>query len=342
MSDTSTVLNDQQSEYKCVLCNNSNDKLLFTAKAFSGEKNYSIKQCNHCKIVYTFPIQSLNDLDNSYSDEYYGGVESKFSNVIEYWTKLAASQRARKFLKQYYSLQKSNISSQQPLNILDIGCGRGVLLDAFIEAGHKATGYERNGAPFDSLSDNIQCCELEDLQLDEQGLDIVIIWHVLEHLSSPAQILEFTRKVLKPGGSLFISVPNFNSFQSRLFKDKWFHLDLPMHLFHFDQTTLNNILLDNGFKIKATNMFSFDQNLFGFIQSSLNVVISKLLPSLDNNHFYSTLKANSSWYSKLSLFLYIPLLIPITIFAFVEILLSLLLKRGACINIQCEKIDHVK
>jgi SAM-dependent methyltransferase len=58
----------------------------------------------------------------------------------------------------------------------------------------------------------------------------VAMWHVLEHLSKPAEMLQRAAAALQPGGVLAIGVPNSRSLQFRLLGRRWPHLDAPRHL----------------------------------------------------------------------------------------------------------------
>jgi hypothetical protein len=87
-----------------------------------------------------------------------------------------------------------------------------------------------------------------------------------------------------------VSLPNIDSFQSRLFKGKWLHLDPPRHLFYFGSSDLINIMKTFGFEIESTNYFSLEHNPFGIQQSILNCILKKreiLFEALKGNLSYS-------------------------------------------------------
>lgn len=58
----------------------------------------------------------------------------------------------------------------------------------------------------------------------------IALWHVLEHLRNPAEILERLAAQLEPGGVLAIGVPNPRSLQFRLMGARWPQVDAPRHL----------------------------------------------------------------------------------------------------------------
>jgi len=228
-------------------------------------------------------------------------------------------------------LLKLHGQQAQILRILDIGCGRGVLLNALRDLGQHVMGLERSDSPFIDLPDIIGG-EITDLAVEHGRFDVIILWQVLEHLETPDKTLDHIYKLLNSEGSLFISVPNFASNQARIFGQHWFHLDIPRHLYHFSQESLEQLLRNSKLKITRKNTLSLDQNIFGFIQSTLNMI-----PGLNSNHFYKLLKSGISLKSLFLLFLYLPLITTISIIALLELIISELFDRGASLTIQAIK-----
>ena len=68
-----------------------------------------------------------------------------------------------------------------------------------------------------------------------------------------------------------IEVPNRESWQSRLTKNNWFHLDVPRHVSHFNPKSIAVLLNLSGFSVLKINHFSFIYGIFGFTQSILNL-----------------------------------------------------------------------
>src|SRR5690606_40710716 len=61
---------------------------------------------------------------------------------------------------------------------------------------------------------------------------------VLEHVHELKQTLELLLQKLKKRGTLFIAVPNYNSYDSKHYKENWAALDIPRHLYHFTHQTM--------------------------------------------------------------------------------------------------------
>lgn len=105
------------------------------------------------------------------------------------------------------------------------------------------------------------------------SFDVITLWHVLEHLPSPGQDIEKLKARLSPGGVLFIAVPNFDSWEAAIGRSRWFHLDVPRHLYHFTPNTVRRLLELQGFRVNRINFFSWTYNVFGSWQTLLNLVV---------------------------------------------------------------------
>ena len=298
-------------------------------QAEGEQAGFALDQCLACELAWTAPEPSEKQLNEAYGESYYTSLETKFNPVIEWWTRFSASRRAQKLLKLQGSENKN-------LSILDIGCGRGVLLNGFRDLGHRVLGIERAGSGFESLPD-IETQSLQELITAGKKFDIIVLWHVLEHLPEPLRTLQEVGQLLNDNGSLFVEVPNFGGLQSRLFGANWFHLDVPRHLYHFTPTSLATMVTMAGFSIVRRGTFSLDQNLYGFLQSLLNSV-----PGLPHNHLYTLLQSKLSVRTLCLLLIYAPFVALISPLALLEMLLSSLSNTGAVLSIQLRKLNHAQ
>lgn len=106
-------------------------------------------------------------------------------------------------------------------NLLELGCGRGELLWAAVDAGWSVSGVEMTPQFADvavSRGVHIESSTIEaSALLDKEGaFDVVYLAAVLEHLYDPVTCLKRIRRALKPGGLVFIDVPNECSTRTRL------------------------------------------------------------------------------------------------------------------------------
>ena len=126
----------------------------------------------------------------------------------------------------------------RPGRLLDVGSGRGDLGVVLGEQGWDVTGLEpsedaceearERGVPSVRGTLTTTAEELPD------GYDAVVFQHSLEHVAEPAADLADARGLLRSGGLLLVSLPNFRSWQGRRFGARWYHLDLLLRRQGFD------------------------------------------------------------------------------------------------------------
>jgi SAM-dependent methyltransferase len=330
------ILKKIHSPHPCVSCGKTVFSMLFSAPDFdTGKISFQLARCTSCNLVRTEPLLDDNELKKYYSLPYYGSGKAKFIGIAETLTYVFNYIRASSILSRLRDRRKFPVSS--PPRILDIGCGRGNLLKILKQMGCDCYGTERTEFPMDNHSQDIHIYreKLEDIAFREGSFDVVIIWHVLEHVDNPIQIIQEAAQILQPGGMLVVAVPNFGSFQAGIFQESWFHLDLPRHRFHFTPDTLLQCLNKNGFGIDRRHTFSMEQNPFGFVQSFFN----KIMPFKELNHFYSLLKNMHGPSYAPGFFLWAILTILVFPFALLEHFLSGIFGRGATFIVYAEKND---
>lgn len=233
--------------------------------------------CSGCGLGSLLPMPGLDEIASFYPNHYYGDLGAKFLGVIE-WVVRGVGRRQARFLLR---------TLPRGARVLDIGCGRGVLLSAFADEGFEAHGVERSEAAASGVDPRAAvriAPRIAEAGYPDAHFDGVILWHVLEHLPDPRETLAEVHRILRPGGTLVVAVPNFSSFQSRWAGPAWFHLDLPRHLYHFSLDALRRLLSREGFQSDAEYHFSLRQNPFGWVQSFQN-----RQPGLPRNGLYTLL-----------------------------------------------------
>lgn len=117
-------------------------------------------------------------------------------------------------------------SPGQRLQVLDYGCGSGVLLRELLQRGHEVHGVDNSQGMIDRARNDLAEFPHVSLELitdsEYRGdylastYDVVYSLGVLEYVDNPRRLLAQLASVVKPGGFLIISVPNQRSVVRRM------------------------------------------------------------------------------------------------------------------------------
>ncbi len=139
-------------------------------------------------------------------------------------------------------------------SVVDIGCGDGSQLVILSQRGYRMTGVERDARSMSLQGHAVPVFEgsAEALppQLARGGFDAVMFKQVLEHLVDPVAALRDAASLLKPGGAMFVEVPNNQCAIARQSGLAWEHMDAPRHLNFFDARTLQATAARAGLQVE--------------------------------------------------------------------------------------------
>ncbi len=214
-----------------------------------------IVSCTACTCVYlrTRPTAgSMVEIYQTYAD---GESHMRLPKTIE---EIRSSG-----LRREYFMDMVLKHATAPGVFVDVGSGWGAFLcnardkgftPRGIEIGHKSAEFATS-----VLGLNVTAEQLEDTALPD-GVSVVSMIHVLEHLPHTDSAILKVHSTLKPGGLFCGIVPNIDSLCSRTLKDRWDWLDPRMHYTHFTVKTLRRALEDRGFKIAEISTHTGDYN----------------------------------------------------------------------------------
>lgn len=229
----------------CVWCGGALDRHADHLRARTG--------CRRCGVGTTDPWPTDLELQAAYGDWYRPRSGRRFMLAGD-----SVLDRTRASL----AGRLDQIAPQGP--VLDIGAGDGVLVDALRHTGREAVGVERNRSRPDFRDDPLD--QIED------GWAAIVFWHSLEHLPAPGEAVREAVRLLRPGGIIAIAVPNSDSLQSRIFGDRWLHLDIPRHLVHLSKRALLDRLTELGFEIETVSDVRGGQIVIGWLDGLVGLL----------------------------------------------------------------------
>ncbi len=167
---------------------------------------------------------------------------------------------------------------RSPGRALDVGCGRGDLGAALLAAGWSVDGVDPSAeacAAARRRGIDARAGILAEVSLTPASYDAVVFRHSLEHVCDPRGDLALARGLLRPGGRVIVTLPNWGSWQRRSFGARWFPLELPRHRTHFTRAGLRAALEQAGFEepqLRSSSSFiglcwSLQYALFGRLLS---------------------------------------------------------------------------
>lgn len=257
---------------KCPNCNSKILSPLFTKNDQKYQNSFTITRCNSCSLVFTNPILTTKKLFATYYNSYRSPITGKrFHFAIDF---------AMKFWRYLRAFRMAKLAGSNP--ILDIGCGQAIELQILNQYHYQVYGLEYSKNYAKSIEKNtgisIFYGNLGNVNIKEKKFGLITCLHSLEHIEEFQSYLIKFRKLLKKNGYLLISVPNFSSFESKLFGKYWFHLDIPRHLYHFSEQFLTLQLSKIGFRKIKSKHIAPEYDFFSLLQSILNY----LYPSQQN------------------------------------------------------------
>jgi SAM-dependent methyltransferase len=103
--------------------------------------------------------------------------------------------------------------------VLDIGCRWGALTRHYLE-GNEVVGIDVDRGALEHAAElgieTVWADAEEPLPFPDESFDVVVVGELLEHVRDPARVVDETRRVLRPGGTLVGSVPNAFRLKNRL------------------------------------------------------------------------------------------------------------------------------
>ena len=221
-------------------------------KSYIQKGKYKLIDCKICGFKHLLPIQRDSKLNKYYKSNYSDKLEKiNVKDKLETLTKCLGRGKKR---------------------ILDVGCGNGKLLKVFKENGWETCGIEPSSQAFskeDKKELNIICRTFENVNFKSLGVfDAVMLSFILEHISSPIELLKKIHPILREGGVICIEVPNdFNELQEvlvkQLGKERWW-IVIPDHINYFSIDSLSKLVERIGFK-KLLAEGSFPVEIFALM-----------------------------------------------------------------------------
>ena len=223
---------------------------------------FPVVECGECGLVYLAPRPAESELGRIYPDDYYAyhlatqsakalGREPSFvERVIERRSARVLAHRLRAM-----SIDASGLG--RPFRVLDVGCGTGRHLDLMRLA---IPGAETHGVDMGTAAIEVAqqkghvgyVGRFEDVDVPADYFDLIVSFHVIEHVARPDLFLQKCADSLHDDGRILIETPNTECIDFRLLKRRhWGGYHAPRHWYLFREPTFERLAQRLGLTIES-------------------------------------------------------------------------------------------
>jgi SAM-dependent methyltransferase len=229
----------------CPMCRSSD------GTTFARRPQFSVEQCRGCgfRFIDTSAPAFPRDAQYIHDEPDIGAIRPEQPHI---------QRRVRDVLRH----------RQPPGLSLDIGCGKGEVALALARSGFQCTGVDMKQRLIDHLLQHFpgvtwrRAAGIEVAQLG-QRFDVITMYHVLEHVSDPAEFLAAVTQLAAPGALIVIEVPNVAGWSARLKGPHWHYYTVD-HVSYFRPLDLHRLAGRLGLEVLATRgyqHFSYPQDV---------------------------------------------------------------------------------
>jgi len=201
---------------------------------------FQIVQCRRCGLTYVNPRSVAEEVGDYFRGPYLStieehgilnpGIQGIYAEILDRLHTLLV-----------------------PGRLLDVGCAMGHFMVRAREHGWAVHGVEssRYAADYGRKRWDLRIqalSNLGDAHLPDNHFDACVLIEVAEHLGSPRATFEQVFQVLKPGGVLYLTTPNFGSYAALFGREEWMAIIPTGHLYYFTFATISRMLTSVGFE----------------------------------------------------------------------------------------------
>jgi SAM-dependent methyltransferase len=190
----------------CLVCGRTRPRKIYRTP------HQELLRCENCTLVFGWPVFSRESLLDDASVSFRG---EGFPETANYFDRGRVG-RSGSALQRKYRRGLEQISLLVPSGrLLDVGCGVPIFLDLARSAGYDVEGIdpvpEVARMAREDFGLPVRTAPFDRCRLEEASFDVITMWDSLEHLPDPLAALDRSHQLLRPGGVLFVSVPNYRS-----------------------------------------------------------------------------------------------------------------------------------
>ena len=219
----------------------------------------ALYRCPACSLVYVDPIPTAEEISAREDDAFQGGLIDETAEMFTaYYRDYPDDPVVRGFRTTVARLKDMTGGG----TLVDVGIGTGLLLHLAEEGGFRAIGCEISEGAAEKATEefgvDVHVGDFLEASFDGP-VDAITMADVVEHTPDPRVFLERAAEVLRPGGGLFVAVPNHRSLlfgvadllaRFPLLSGVAQRVYVPNHYWYFTPATLARLIGECGFEVK--------------------------------------------------------------------------------------------
>lgn len=248
--------NNKQLLENCPICDGTQFEDYLKTQDFTFSKeSFTVQACKNCGFRFTNPIPTEDTIGSYYgADNYMSHATQSRKGLMPFVYKRVRNMNLNNKLR----LVKKHAKGK---NLMDIGAGNGFFLNAcqiekYIVQGLEPDSRAREVAKKDFGLDLKEPSHISNLE--SNSVDVITMWHVLEHVYHLKRDIAEYKRVLAEDGVLILALPNIDSYDSNYYKEYWDGLDLPLHLYHFSPKDVSNLFEQFDMEVVEMKPMKFD------------------------------------------------------------------------------------
>ncbi len=260
VSNYQSITREYDKNIQCSICESIHTTYLYHRREFT-----SIYKCYACGSGFTYPLKW--DASTAYPEAYYANTSLVYlvKSAVYSWF-----QGRRVLWAKNYCTPGSRI--------IDVGAGEG-LFEKQLGTLYNVISLE---APFAHVVNKKVVKTITEPSVKIGTIDAVTFWQSFEHMDNPKEELHRILRFLKPGGLIMIEYPRFDSWESKWFLGRWYHLDIPRHRTHFSAIGLEKLVASTGVEIVLNKSIpAYEYSVIGIASSVIGWTPDDLLSKLN-------------------------------------------------------------